>query len=265
MWTFDSDDELVDAIRERYSNFGLREEWMTSFLNLGEDYLRNNTLGPKQKTALNEYLRDAGFIERNRKSTELCDVVRFGYSLGSLPVLSVWAIVWTNLCHNSGIFLWWANQPPGNYTRESMLQELRQTDKRERTLTNITNSLISTLQSTPIGKDLRQGEVIKSGRSRIVQKIGHPKLNLVEVIYAFYMFARKHEMFSISIEDMEPYVESPQKIFCITSAELADVLGSSKSEKLFKVTWTNDKVYLDLDEGLNEVDVLKMCISTGGG
>jgi len=49
MWTFDSDDELVDAIRERYSNFGLREEWMTSFLNLGEDYLRNNTLGPKQR------------------------------------------------------------------------------------------------------------------------------------------------------------------------------------------------------------------------
>jgi len=77
---------------------------MTSFLNLGEDYLRNNTLGPKQKTALNEYLRDAGFIERNRKSTELCDVVRFGYSLGSLPVLSVWAIVWTNLCHNSESF-----------------------------------------------------------------------------------------------------------------------------------------------------------------
>lgn len=73
----------------------------------------------------------------------------------------------------------------------------------ERTLTNITNSLISTLQYTPIGKDLRQGEVVKSGRTRIVHKIGHPKLNLVEVIYAIYMFARDHEMFFISIEDME--------------------------------------------------------------
>jgi len=265
MWTFDSDDELVDAIRERYSNFGLREEWMTSFLNLGEDYLRNNTLGPKQKTALNEYLRDAGFIERNRKSTELCDVVRFGYSLGSLSVLSVWAIVWTNLCHNSGIFLWWANQSPGDYTKESILRELRRTEKRDRTLTNITNSLISTLQYTPIGKELRQGEVTKSGRIRIVHKIGHPKLNLVEVIYATYVFAKKHGRFSISIEDMEPCVDSPQKIFCITAAELADVLGSSKREKLFKVTWSGDRVYLDLDGGLNEVDVLKMCVSTGGG
>lgn len=238
---------------------------MVSFLNLGEDYLSNNTLGPKQKTALNEYLRDAGFIQRNKKSTELCDVVRLGYSSGSLSVLSIWAIIWTNLCHNSGIFLWWANQPPGNYTRESVLHELRQTDKRERTLTNIINSLISTLQYTPIGKDLRQGEVVKSGRTRIVHKIGHPKLNLVEVIYAIYMFARDHEMFSISIEDMEPYVWSPQKIFCITSAELADVLGSSKNKKLFQVTWTNDKVYINLDEGLDETDVLKMSVSTGGG
>ena len=66
---------------------------MVSFLNLGEDYLSNNTLGPKQKTALNEYLRDAGFIERNKKSTELCDVVRLGYSSGALSVLSVWAII----------------------------------------------------------------------------------------------------------------------------------------------------------------------------
>ena len=238
---------------------------MVSFLNLGEDYLCNNTLGPRQKTALNEYLRDAGFIERNKKSTELCDVVRLGYSSGSLSVLSVWAIIWTNLCHNSGIFLWWANQPPGNYTRESVLHALRQTDKRERTLTNITNSLISTLQYTPIGNDLRQGEVVKSGRTRIVHKIGHPKLNLVEVIYAIYMFARNHEMFSISVEDMEPYVGSPQKIFCITSAELADVLGSSKNKKLFQVTWTNDKVYINLDEELNETGVLKMSVSTGGG
>jgi len=237
---------------------------MLSFLNYGEDYLRNNSLGPKQKEALYQYLIDAGFIDRKKHPTDLFHAVRLLNTSGYLSSLDLWGIIWTEFCHNSGIFLWWANQPPGDYNKQIILNELHNSDKKQRTLTNITNSLISTLQYTPIGKDLKQGEVAKLGRNRVIHKAGHPKLSFLMALYATHAFAVGHNMFSLSVEDIEHYVDSPQTIFCISSAELADALGSSSKHDFFKITWSGSKVLLDLNEEISKVDVLKMYMPLGG-
>ncbi|WP_018963725.1 hypothetical protein [Coprothermobacter platensis] len=248
----------------RYLTFGFHEQWMLSFLNLGEDYLSNNSLGPKQKDALYQYLVDAGFIDRKKQTTELFQTLRLLNASGQLSSLDLWGVVWTEFCHNSAIFLWWANQPIGDYDKETILYQLRSTDKRQRTLTNITNSLISTLQYTPIGKDLKQGEVTKNGRNRIVHKTGHPRLSFLVAVYATYVFAISHDIFSFSLEDVEHYVDSPQTMFCINSAELADALVSSSKHGFFKITWVSNKVFLDLNKELNKVDVIRMCMPLGG-
>lgn len=249
----------------RYLTFGLHEQWMLSFLNYGEDYLRNNSLGPKQKDALYQYLIDADFIGRKKQATDLFHAVRLLNTSGYLSSMDLWGIIWTEFCHNSNLFAWWAKRPEGEYDREYLLSVLMQDcNAALRTTINAVNSLISTLQYTSIGKDLKQGEVAKLGRNRVIHKSGHPKLSFLVVLYATYVFAVSHNMFSFSVEDIEHYVDSPQAIFCISSSELADALGSSSKQDFFKITWSGNKVLLDLSEKINKVDVIKMCMPLGG-
>lgn len=249
----------------RYLTFGLHEQWMLSFLNYGEDYLRNNSLGPKQKDALYQYLIDAGFIDRKKQPTDLFRAVRSLNTSGYLSSLDLWGIIWIEFCHHSNLFTWWARKPEGEYDREYLLSVLMQDcDAALRTAINAVNSLISTLQYTPIGKDLKQGEVAKLGRNRVIHKAGHPKLSFLMALYATHAFAVGHNMFSLSVEDIEHYVDSPQTIFCISSAELADALGSSSKHDFFKITWSGSKVLLDLNEEISKVDVLKMYMPLGG-
>ncbi len=56
---------------KRYQTFGLRQHWLEDFLKRGEDWLRNNTLGPIQKIAMHYYLRDAELLDKKGQLTKL--------------------------------------------------------------------------------------------------------------------------------------------------------------------------------------------------
>lgn len=48
---------------DRYSTFGLRQGWLEEFLDFGDSWLKNNSLGPKQKPAVKFWLAEAGLID----------------------------------------------------------------------------------------------------------------------------------------------------------------------------------------------------------
>ena len=54
---------------DRYSTFGLREVWLEEFFTYGDEWLENNSLGPKQVPAVTHWLAEAQLIDSNTKKT----------------------------------------------------------------------------------------------------------------------------------------------------------------------------------------------------
>jgi len=52
----------------KYNTFGLRQEWVYSFLTNGENFLKDNTLGPKQIEAFIYLLKDCELIDKNKNT-----------------------------------------------------------------------------------------------------------------------------------------------------------------------------------------------------
>jgi len=91
----------------RYSGFGLREEWLISFLNFGDQWLEENNLGPKQEFAVLHWLIDAELLDPNtKKSTTLANYLRKLFPKNNH---FVWCIIWNNLYYNSPIVRWYCD------------------------------------------------------------------------------------------------------------------------------------------------------------
>lgn len=52
-----------------YGDFGLRQEWLTSFFNNGFNWVVDNELGTKQKISIKKWFRDAELVDSKVKMT----------------------------------------------------------------------------------------------------------------------------------------------------------------------------------------------------
>ncbi|MCS7202778.1 MAG: hypothetical protein NZ841_08390, partial [Dictyoglomus sp.] len=203
----------------KYSSFGLRKEWLNDFLNKGDDFFDNNSLGPKQLLALRFYLKDTEILEKNRSKNRLNF---FFYNL-LISLLNrnsylVWCILWCNLVYNSNLFKWWSNFSKGVYKKSQIDTFLGDFyGKLNRSIKNASCSLVGTFERTPIGNELKQGIVKKEGRERIVIKEGDPELDPIVVLYNLYKFAERNDIYEFSIYEIENRPLSPQKVFCTDS------------------------------------------------
>ena len=113
---------------DRYSTFGLREEWLTSFFDLLDDWFSENSrlLGPKQIPAMLNWLREAELVDlKEKKVTELAKILKPVYA--SNPLL-VWQIIWTNLSFNSSIVNWYVTATKNDikYTKNELVELLKE-------------------------------------------------------------------------------------------------------------------------------------------
>jgi len=161
---------------DRYRTFGLREEWLNSFFLHGENWLKENTLGPYQLKALIRYLKEAELLDKKKKPTPLFFLLSRLFKEGKTAL--VWQVVWVNLCLNSDLFSWYAKSIPwGERFKKTELVRLLQEEKNlaERTARNAVNSLTNTFENSPLGEWFGQkvgkGEYIKKGLSELSSEL----------------------------------------------------------------------------------------------
>lgn len=242
----------------KYGTFGLRKEWIDSFLNSPNNFFINNKLGTKQYEAFLYFLKDIELIKNNRTLTDFCRIILNLYSRNEI---SIWFIFWINLCQNSSLFSFWNHFPPEQYYRKYIIEELTKNyGKYNRYLLNAYNALVSTLERTPIGDLLKQGNVIKKGRERIVIKEGNPDVPFLAICYNLYKFAEYHKKYEFNLEQIENMALSPQKVFSMDTNKVENILKHKFYNEIIQVSLSEEKPLIILNKNLSPLNVLSILI-----
>ncbi|RUM43586.1 MAG: phosphoadenosine phosphosulfate reductase, partial [Desulfurobacterium sp.] len=128
----------------RYFTFGLRESWLEGFLNSQGNWFKENSLGPEQRKAFVNFLKDAELINEKKEPTELLQLLT---KLKEKDSSLVWQVVWVNLCLNSGLFNWYSKRVPWGkeFSKEELIEKLvEEASLGKRTARNAINSLTNT-------------------------------------------------------------------------------------------------------------------------
>jgi phosphoadenosine phosphosulfate reductase len=221
----------------RYITFGLRRSWLVGFLEGLEEWLKENSLGPEQKVAMNRYLKDACLIDRQQRPTPLAKVLLpFVYDSEE----TLWQVVWFNLCRNSSLFGWYAKAVPfgKEWEKSILIQRLAQEHSlKERTACNAINALTNTFEESPLGEWF--GKRVKRG---VYLKKGVENIKPCAFAYAIYTLGPERRGELINIFGVSPdYIES--------------LMGAMVVDKLLEVV--DGKVRLL--SGLKAEEVLRLC------
>ena len=186
---------------DRYKNFGLREEWVDSYLIELNDYWQSDNGLNKdyQVPALKCYLKDAGIVDDKSNVTEL------GKLLASLRLdlpEVVWSIIWTNLSYESFIVNWFINRIDvnkvfdGKLLEEMVIAEFPQ--YKEKTIHNAIYQLLRTLKESPIGETL--GQYLAESKITGCRK-EYEDIDPIAVAYSLYRCAREMKITSFRVSD----------------------------------------------------------------
>lgn len=236
---------------DRYSTFGIRQHWMISFFTELDNWLSsNNGLGPRQITAMINWLREAELLDNKDKIvTELSKILSKVF-FGNEEL--AWEIIWINLYFNSKIVNWYVNNIEFNmtYPQPEILEMLVNDfpDLSENTLQNPLRAIFNMFERSPVlGDKLKLGIVSKQGRVRSVTKIGRDGANIVTIAYFLYKIANLKGIYEFTVSDfyggniIGPY----------------EILGTSrqKFENSLRVLQENPNglVGVDLTAGLDNI------------
>jgi len=245
---------------DRYSTFGLRQPWLEGFFQLGHKWLEENNLGPKQKPAMNKYLFEAELMTKDKKLTELGEIIIEIFK--KKPKLA-WQVVWVNLCLNSDLFSWYVKTIGWGetFTKETLVNKLTQEGVNKRTAQNAINSLINTFENSPLGEWF--GKKIKEEKRKAVYlKAGSDDIDIFAISYALYRMAEKKgirgttvsELYMAS-QDMGPYVW-----FGIGKENLIQSLRSLKDRGILGADLVADLDNIHFYEEFSPLDVLKFAL-----
>lgn len=246
----------------RYVTFGLRKEWIDLFFEIKTKVLEHPSLGNRQQDAFYSYLQDAGLIVDRYETSEFCEKVDVLKKSGKLNTELLWSFLWINLCFNASLFLWWANLDCGEYSREETITLLAQDyGKRNSSIKGAYTSLISTFERTPIGSDLRLGEIRKDGATRrIFKRGGYPFLPAV-VLYALYKYAERAGQYRISLEQIAASPFSPHRLLAVDAEYVKRSLLSLFALDLLTVNVQDDTVMFLLNSEKHSLNVIEMLMS----
>lgn len=235
---------------DRYKNFGLREEWLSSYLlDLDDYWTSNHGLNENyQIPSLKAWLRDAGLIDDKNNATELAKLLANPDVSANYPNL-VWEIVWINLAYGSPIIEWFTQNINTSTIcsqkgMEEMIKDQYPTYK-DKTVHNAVYQLRRTLKESPIGEMLYQGVEINKDTFKRGE---HEDLSKEAVAYSLYKYAEHRKINSFRVFDL--YKDDARggihKEFCIQKKTLEFLLRSLNSEM-------NRVLIAELNMGLDNI------------
>ena len=246
---------------DRYKNFGLREEWLDSYLiDLNDYWQSDNGLNKDyQVPALKCYLKDAGVVDDKSFVTEL------GKLLASirldLPEV-VWSIIWTNLSYESFIVNWFIDRVDVNKVFDSKLLEemviAEFPQYKTKTIHNAIYQLLRTLKESPIGETLCQyiAESKTTGRRKEYEDI-----DPIAVAYSLYKCAREMKVTSLRVSDFyaDEMEHGPYREFGLSKPVFESALRSlnSSNNRVLVAELNMGLDHITLRDDLNEITVVK--------
>jgi len=245
-----------------YLTFGARQEWVESFLLNPEEWLLKNNLGNKQFESMNVWLREMELIYKG----SITETTKILSNLLKIEKDMVWEILWINLSTNSLICKFyldfyenWGIFIPQNEL-EAKLKEAYP-NVSERTIKSGINSLLNLFATTPIGNDFKIGFIQKSGRMRVINKVGTENINLFSVLYSLYKLSSiyRRKDFTVSELYYKNFQGGPYRLFGTSRETVENILRTLQEEKdyLVRADLVADLDNIFLNENLNEIDILK--------
>ena len=225
---------------DRYKNFGLKEEWLSSYLIDTDDYwTSNHGLNENyQIPSLKAWLRDAEIIDDNNKVTELGKLLSNPDITANYTNLA-WEIVWINLAYNSFIVNWFTqNVSTDMYNTQKSLEEMireQYPTYKEKTVHNAVYQLRRTLKESPIGFAFGQyNEIDKDTFSRNPFE----DLSREAVAYSLYKYAATRKIVHLRVFDLfkQDATGGIYKEFCINKSTFEDILRSLDADTTHVLT-----------------------------
>lgn len=245
-----------------FANHAPKLEWVRDFFDQGNDYWECSGLGPNQVPMFKRFLREAGLIDEQGKTTVLYDVVQ---QLGWESNYS-WGLIVSNLAYNTQ-FKWYINNfDVGSFYERDHVSELLIAEGVSK---NDATSIINAYKrfcELPIGSVLNWGSVLENGRQ--IDSLVRSKCFISNngiVLYSLFKFAEKCgdcREFTLSWlmnECVDRDGVSPSKIFGIDYEEMKSILLglSAKYPDYIDATFTNDLEKITLTDK-KSIDVINM-------
>ncbi len=238
----------------RYYTFGLRTIWLEDFLNKGQEWLLNNTLGPDQRKAMYNYLYDTGLIDRDKNLTELFHILS---KLLNKDRNLVWQVLWVNLCINSQLFRWYTEEVKWGtrWNKKELVNILTQKGVAERTAKNSINSLTNTFENSPLGRWF--GLKIEKETYEKVGIWNIQDISAYAVGYSLYKLREIKGWKGTSIRELERIKEGPIAWFGLGAENLKMLLNSLKVSGMLSADLTADLDNIVFHEDMNSLKILE--------
>lgn len=250
---------------DKYSTFGIREEWLTEFLNTGDNWLENNNLGPKQVQAMIRWLIDAELIDgKTKKVTALESLLKEIYKT---EPLFVWHVIWNNLYYNSPVIKWYCDTVNwSNITSKSELKENIRTDfpnLSKGTLSNPIDAMVNMFDNSPLGEESGLGILEKKGRIvKSIKKIGTDNINPFVVAYNLYKVGEYNWRKDFTVSELynKRFRGGPYQLFGISRDQFERTLRGLQEDKeqILRVDLTADLDNIYLKEDISTFDIIKI-------
>ena len=250
---------------DKYSTFGLRQEWLEEFLDYGNDWSDNQSLGPKQIPAVTNWLIEAELmVHKTKEITELGRDLKEIY--GTDP-LFVWGVIWVNLYYNSKVVGWYCDNIDWGtrFSKDALLATIMESfpDLSKGTLNNAISALINMFDNSPLGDELNLGIIEKKGRAvKSIDKEGvDGEFDILLVAYALYKFKEIKSRSDFTVSELydENCEGGPYKLFGISESDFERILrGLQESAKdIVNVDLAADLDNIFLDDGFSCENIIK--------
>ena len=235
---------------DRYKNFGLKEEWLTSYLlDLDDYWSSNHGLNENyQIPSLKAWLKDAGIVNEKNQATELGKLLSNPEIAANYPNL-IWEIVWINLAYGSPIIEWYTqNVTASKVCSQKSLEETIKEQYpayKDKTVHNAVYQLRRALKESPLGETLCQGVEINKDSFRRAE---YEDLSKEAVAYSLYKYAEIRKIKTLRVYDLykDDATGGIYKEFCISKQSLEMLLRSLNSEM-------NRVLIAELNMGLDNI------------
>lgn len=259
---------------DRYSTFGLRDEWVDVFFNKGNDWFGSYpNLGTKMIPAAINWLREAELIDEKEKkvSTKFADVK----GLYNRNKLASWQVIWVGLAFNSAIVNSFVKSIKLDvpYTREDLVAILREDfpSLNDNTIKNPTNALITMLRYSPLGyltnesanaQNVYVAELQMSGNTtKGIRRVTPGYIAAPALAYLIYKGAKETGSYDITVSDLlQSGGVNPYSVFGMTANNLIPALKGLTQMGVLTADLTGGLENIHLNEELSPDDALSIII-----
>ena len=250
-----------------YAAHGPKIEWFRQYVDLGDKFKSENTLGNMQIPCFNRFLRDAGIIDGDTE-TKLGKWLRDSNLENEL----VWAIMLVNLTYTPEVGWYIRNFNINDiFGQNSIVNKLSTTEGVSPSAQKSIPAALKRIAALPL-KDLGFGFTEKStkedGGTRFIRVPWSNPAPLV-VLYSIYKFAEAcdgYYQFTVSRlydENVESDGISPVRIFGVEKEEMVKILKglSMNYPNLISSSFTHDLDNINLKEDKTAQDVLELLLN----